>query len=265
MPLDETDVFPFQQTNATMSLQASELEIGFDGLTMDAVRDQPQVLIATLPQMTTEYGWIGLSGCINMTDAEGNVIISAIKTIHNASIISCKLYSTSYHSEITVRSGIQTIDSRLTAPYDKVTASQVVFGLNLTSNARTTYNATYGRTLAYQSVSDAFANILSGSINAHKERNGLVQTTNTTIMSTVLSSVAEITFLDNYRSKMSCGIQQGIEESFEEGNKNVALSVTDSGNATLHMIQALEQLSQNMTMGLMTSPQLQYVHMSMLP
>lgn len=266
LSINETNLLPYEEDpDGMFHLREASTKMEVDRLIYEeAVRGQPQVFVATFPGVIPVFSQHGTASCSTSTPAA---------QVANATLISCQLFNTSYVSRISFENGVQAMDIHDTKPYEKVIALDVVHGKDLTPSVNITYedgsetqiyvyNTTMGRILAYQSVFDAFGKILAGVISSSPGSGSIAETTDTTIMSTVLSDTEELAFFNNYGLKMQYGMQQTMELEMNLASSHyhgIAKSVTEYVPKTMHMREALENLFQNITMGLMASPLLQYV------
>ena len=188
----------------------------------------------------------------------------------NATIIKCQLMNATYSSSFNWTNGIRSLDAIVTTSAEAVLYRDAVdcAGFLYTQDIYTAddytgpaarnisrplsdFNNTIVRNFAYQSVMQAFGNILKGSINYPRYPNGLVVTTN--VMDTVLGATRELSLLrnntsDDARSLASLGPQVWP-----------GVSVGMRLNNTSDLRITLEEMFQNITMSLISSPLLQSV------
>lgn len=119
-------------------------------------------------------------------------------------------------------------------------------------------------TMSYQAVMHAFTDLVSGTISLGDMQDQLSIITSTTrLSSTVLANAPELAFLQSPQTgpKTPPSVQQRAamwEQQPFAGLVNAAAAT----KVTLPFQQALEQLFQNITMSLMSAPDLQYVFLS---
>lgn len=180
----------------------------------------------------------------------------------NLSILSCELYNASYRTEFTFVNGAQSVTVLNRGLNNHVYGVVTTTDNKKSRSTEYAYNVTIIRRLAYQSVFDAFGQILVGGLYTTLASHGLERNT-TSIMSTILSETSELAFLENYGSKMEQGMQESMEWELEhnQGDEGIELtpSIIDSAprDTRLHMKDSLEGLFQNITISLMTAPLLQ--------
>ncbi|KAI4854288.1 hypothetical protein E4T45_04020 [Aureobasidium sp. EXF-8846] len=213
------------------------------------------IFVFTSPNMRNPYGY----GMDPEYDYYGN-----------ATIIKCQLMNATYSSSFNWTNGIRSLDAIVANSAEAVLYRDAVdcAGFLYTQDIYTAdnytgpapgnisrplsdFNNTIVRNFAYQSVMQAFGNILKGSINYPHYPNGLVVTTN--VMDTVLGATRELSLLrnntsDEARSLASLGPQVWP-----------GVSVEMQLNNTSDLRTTLEKMFQNTTMSLISSPLLQSV------
>lgn len=182
----------------------------------------------------------------------------------DATIIQCLLYNASYFANFTYSDGAQNVGISIADDYnDMLYLGGVGSFLATTSpdgvyifgpdGQPVAYNVTPVETFAYQAVMDSFGMVLVGSI-ANEDINsiGEIVTTNTTVMSTVLSQTKELSFLENYSNAVGYSLENPSINTTWNG-----LSVNVSSSGSLPVAKSLEVLFQNATISLMSNALLQ--------
>lgn len=216
------------------------------------------IFVATFPaigNLSEEY--------CNQSNDKSNDIDCTVMELQNSTIIECGLYNTSYHADFQFIDGTQTVNiTRAENIYNNIIpiyfldssgalGPLATLSLNGTVNG---FNLTEVQTLAYQAVMDAFGGILVGTITNNNEEFGTVFTSNTSIMSTVLSETVELEFLSKYAASARGSLAQSI---LEYKSIYPGISASDTASYNLPLRQALEDLFQNTTISLMSSALLQ--------
>lgn len=183
-------------------------------------------------------------------------------------VVQCELYNTSYQASFSFINGGQTINvTRGETPYNPVAP---VYGLDSSASGPldiyyangsvipNAYNTTEVQTLSYQAVMDSLGKILVGTISNSRDSLGAIVASNTSVMSTVLGDTKELAFLNNYPQLSSAAstLQQIVAIDNTSWN---GVDTVDDTQSVMSLKEALEDLFQNITIGLMSSKLLQYV------
>ena len=262
-PTNDSAFLPFTKVNGVYTLRPGTLGAGrFDsdsGNVSDVVSDVAMIYIATFPELTNTYE--GLS---------------------NGTVVQCALFNVSYYTSFNFVNGVQIVNiAHDRSQLNKVTplnglppgaagpladvypnGSAVVDpNGNHITNA---FNTTKVQILAYQSIMDSLGRILVGTISdfLNSSETGIVlQSSNTTVLSTVLANTLELYNLTLYPRPTSKGFQSlqqylsfNASNNYREWN---GIDVIDSASYTTPLRQALEDLFQNITISLMASAVLQ--------
>jgi hypothetical protein len=187
----------------------------------------------------------------------------------NTTVIQCVLYNASYKAAISFLNGQQTINVTVDpTPYNSVIPFTDLWGGGdadgLSPFATYTYpangtpifkswNTTRLQALSYKSIMDSFSRIVVGTIYTDAYESATVLTNETSVLSTVLSETNELARLNN---------QEGTFQQFSQQYPGELWNGVDSVDIspTMPLKDALESLFQNITIGLMSSKLLQYVH-----
>jgi hypothetical protein len=188
----------------------------------------------------------------------------------NATIIKCQLMNATYSPSFNWTNGIRNLDVNRTTSTETVSYQQdvdctrflytqdVYTADNYTGNAQenisrplSDYNNTIVRNFAYQSVMQAFGNILKGSISFPSFPNGLVVATS--VMNTVLGATRELSLLQNNTADDATSLASLGPQVWP------GVSIEMRTNNTSDLRTALEDIFQNITMSLISSPLLQSV------
>ncbi|RFU27250.1 hypothetical protein B7463_g9088, partial [Scytalidium lignicola] len=260
---DDAGAVPFVQgtglDNGTFTLRTATLGSGNFSSDNEQISDVASIYIATLPGMVNEHTTFE---CTNITSQ-----------LANATIIQCALFNTSYHASFEYVNGFQTVNvtrdknvSNKVAPVNFLETNAAsngplgAFFPNGTAN-RAAYNLTEIQTLAYQSVMDAFGQILVGSISNSQGSAGALLDLNTSVMSTVLSDTAELQFLATYPpptgQKDDMLASTLLQDVIQDPEDFDGLSVTNVASSDIPLLQEIETLFQNITVSLMNSALLQ--------
>ena len=195
----------------------------------------------------------------------------------NSTVLRCDLHNATYDAAFTVENGEQNIDVAVTdlthEPMVKLSYTQVWLnssdpdvrtnlqpspcGATTSSPGDCVANSTILSELSYQAVMDAFTNLLAGVVSrGDNPRNFFLATATSQIRSTVLMQTPELAFL----STDSTGNEANLQERAAQWRQKpfAGLFNADVASRTiLPLDQALEQVFQNITMSLMSAPELQ--------
>ena len=122
-------------------------------------------------------------------------------------------------------------------------------------------------TLSYQAVMQAFTDLLTGTVSLEFRGNAQMYTNSTTrLTSTVLADAPDLAFLQTAGPQKLPTSQYLQQEATTWKQQPFAglVSAKAATSSTLPFRQALEQLFQNITISLMSAPDLQYVQMLLL-
>jgi hypothetical protein len=188
----------------------------------------------------------------------------------DATIIKCQLMNATYSSSFNWTNGIRNLDVTMTTSTEAVSyrkdvdcteflyTQDVYTADDYTGDAPrnisrplSDFNNTIVRNFAYQSVMQAFANILKGSISFPYYPNGLVVATSA--MNTALAATREFSLLQ----KNTAGDATSLASLGPQVWPGV--SVEMQINNTSDLRTSLEEMFQNITMSLISSPLLQSV------
>jgi hypothetical protein len=196
---------------------------------------------------------------------ETNPSMQAANPLPNATVLQCVLYNSSYKVDFSFLNGQQTINVTVDpTPYNPFIIYTNYMGAtdspftNYTASANGTsivdfWNTAAVRAVSYKSIMDSFSRIVVGTIYNSAFTPGLVYTNETSILSTVLSETRELAGLTNQNNTLQSQSQQ---------SPGVYWNGVDSveNSPTIPLKDALESIFQNITIGLMSSQLLQYVH-----
>jgi len=188
-------------------------------------------------------------------------VIGVSQQIANLKMISCKLHNATYRTNFSFSDGAQSVTVLNRSLHNHVYGVGTVVNREDHLYTEYAYDTTNVRRLAYQSVLDAFGQILVGRLHTTLETKGL-ERVKTSIMSTILSETSELASFDNYGSKMNQGLQVSVEKLLEDKSSKVvgfppSVIVPTIRDTRLRLENALEGLFQNITISLMTAPLLQ--------
>ena len=187
-----------------------------------------------------------------------------------ASVLRCDLRNSTYEAHFNVTNGNQQVKLKVKEieekPLDVITG---VWGSNpdsnntsctpLNMNSECTFDASILRHLSYRALMDAFTDMLIGSLTLRRrqEDDSLVFHGNTSVQSTVLTATPELQILSNLKllSKDLPILQKVEPDGREWVYKGLWNGPGERRNTTLK--EALEELFQNITISLMSSPLLQ--------
>ncbi|RHZ70637.1 hypothetical protein CDV55_105263 [Aspergillus turcosus] len=201
--------------------------------------------------------------------ANGTELVqNATELVQNATVIQCSLQNSSYTVDFSYINGLQTVNISHTPFLNDVPYIDTVYGTHLSGwgspeTDPNVYNTTIIANLAYQAIMDAFAKLMVGSISSVRNNYGgnagtfaapgawsfALDVSGTSILSTPLSETAELGFLTQYVHDVPSDQQPS---SYWNG-----LSVVEPSNSTLPLLDAIQQLFQNITISLMSSALLQ--------
>lgn len=239
------DPLPFDKTDP--------LELTSIGRTLGPRMDGPlNLYVATFPQLRSPYTTGGM--------------LQGWEYYGNATIVNCKLANASYTASFNWTNGIRELDVAVAPPTDDIFFRDEVdcnhflytqdvpgsFSRQTSLGPLSMYNNTVVQTYAYQSVMDAFAQILVGSIGFGS---GYGLDISTTVMNTPIGSVHELEFLRANTSNST----MSLKGFFSTPNTSYwpGVSVPQKTNSSLRLRTALEQLFQNITLSLTSSDLLQ--------
>ena len=238
---DDSGSVPFYNnfSNSSYNLRSSTLSVSAPG--------QLKTYLATFPNMTD---MIHTRGC-------GDDWLEEM--LHDATVISCGLYNTTYEAHFSYPNGRQNISIATADHLNDVYAAPALGGATLEFNKTTLQN------YAYQAVWDAFGSILVGTIYSSfaADNGGAVLTKDTTIMASALSNARELAFLSDwssqYTSKGLYSLQQDILAGSEHSSlvdfKGAWILPTPASSPPL--ADALEESFEKAVVSLMSSSLLQ--------
>lgn len=225
-----------------------------DGLSVSP----PTIFVATFPGMVNSY----------LTS--GSYAVRA----ENATIVQCQLVNLTYEASFNWTNGIREVQVSTTPSTNPVTAfngidcDHFVFvpdWQNDKARNLSAYNNSLVQAFAYQSVMDAFGRVLLVSISSASIDQGNLRILQTSVMNTVVGDVAELAFFKFFAS----GTAESLSQTFGSDATGVlntgmeiwaGVSVQDDTTSKLDLRSTLEELFQNITMSLMTSALLRFVH-----
>ena len=204
---------------------------------------------------------------------------AGLATYYNTStVLRCDVHNSTYHTTFSFVNGVQEVDiNKVTDVTDTpmITIGNVVASLNLSNQTYMSlrpqacppsdmnymfndclFDPRVLSTLSYQAVMHAFTELVTGMISL-----GVITST-AQLSSTVLAEAPELAFLQSTRRSNQDrhpSVQQRAalwDQQPFTGLVNAAAAT----KATLPFQQALEQVFQNITISLMSAPDLQYVH-----
>ena len=209
---------------------------------------------------------------------------AGLATYYNTStVLRCDVHNSTYHTTFSFVNGVQEVAiNKVTDVTDTpmITIGSVVAYLNSSNqtnmslrpqacppsdsvNYACVFDPSVLSTLSYQAVMHAFIDLVTGMISSGYEED--VQPffgSTTQLSSTVLAEAPELVFLQSIQTPNQDrprSVQQRAalwEQQPFTGLVNAAAAT----KATLPFQQALEQVFQNITISLMSAPDLQYVH-----
>ena len=200
---------------------------------------------------------------------------------NTSTVLRCDVHNSTYHTTFSFVNGVQKVDIKnvtdvTDTPMITIGSALVYFNpsnqtypdlneMNLRPQACPPSNeqpatCLFDRrvlsTLSYQAVMHAFTDLVAGMISpgGAQDRDTLI--TSTRLSSTILAGAPELNFL---QSNLLTVQQRAVmwKQQPYSGLANAAAGI----KATLPFQQALEQLFQNITISLMSAPDLQYVHL----
>ncbi|KAL2794849.1 hypothetical protein BJX66DRAFT_337459 [Aspergillus keveii] len=185
--------------------------------------------------------------------------------VANATVLECTLYNTSYSGNFTFVNGVQqSVNFTRGRVLNNVTYVHKIYDGDL-NTAEAQINAQSDlKTLSYQAVMDALGRVLVGAIGLAQTRlapgtmsaptvtHGL-NITDTSVMSTVVGSVAELAFLANYTE------HNGPVDPV--GGLSTTISRSTAGQS---LPEIIEGFFENITLSMMSSDSLQFNYSSKL-
>lgn len=218
------------------------------------------VFVASLPRMMYKL----MQGCTGKEAA----------SLEGATILRCQLYDVTYQANFHWSDGAQTVNVTTAstpegvAPLQGISgaeplAAQYPNGTYITPNATdpATYNSSIIRTFAYQSVMDAFGEVLVGTISNSMASYGGLAVANTSIMNTIMGTSRDLAFLTEYDDQAtrsgSNSFKNWVEEDLPTEVLWDGITVSENTTSDLGLQSAVEQLFQNVTISLMSSALLQ--------
>lgn len=156
-------------------------------------------------------------------------------------IVECQLYNATYNAHFNNTSGIQNVTLTAVTPGDPIVPVR-------DTGDMTSTNSTVAQTMAYQSVAEAFEELLFGTIGAELSDNDEATygptLQNTTVMSTILARTKDLAFLGNQIANLS-----GAAKTTASSRQPVLYDIP--------LAAALEELFQNITISLMSKDALE--------
>lgn len=214
---------------------------------------------------------------------------AGLESFYNTStVLRCDVHNSTYHTTFSFVNGVQEVDiNNVTDVTDTpmITIGEVVAFFNSSnqtdmslrpqacppSNLSHPNGVSYGclfdplilSTLSHQAVMHAFTNLVTGMISLGDAQDVQTLITSTTqLSSTVLAEAPELAFLQSFQiqnQNTPPSVQQ-IAALWKQQPFTGLVNAAAAPKATLPFQQALEQLFQNITISLMSAPDLQYVH-----
>ena len=212
---------------------------------------------------------------------------AGLATYQNTStVLRCDMHNATYQTNFSFVDGVQKVDiSNVTdvtdTPMDTLgmvlayfdSVNQTIVNSNPhacpPSNSSTEdtclYNPLVMSTISYQAIMHAFTKLVAGTISLGDMQDLDVLVTSTTrLSSTVLAEAPELAFLQNMKSqKQDEGTPPPVQQEAVTWQQQPFAGLVNSAAAassTLPFQQALEQVFQNITLSLMSAPDLQYAH-----
>ena len=201
---------------------------------------------------------------------------------NTSTVLRCDVHNSTYHTTFSFVNGVQKVDIKnVTDVTDKpiITIGHVwayfnssnqidmslrpqacpPWSMNGSNESPTTclFDPRVLSTLSYQAVMHAFTDLLAGMISrGDVEDLQTMITSKTQLSSTVLAEAPELAFLQSTQPNVQQTAVRWKQQPFS-GLVNAATAIKPS----LPFQQALEQLFQNITISLMSAPDLQYAHL----
>lgn len=202
--------------------------------------------------------------------SEGQEVLSKALFDSTASVLRCDLRNSTYEAHFNVTNGNQQVNLKVKEIEEKtLDVITGVWGSNPDSNntsctplnmdSECTFDPSILRHLSYQALMDAFTDMLIGSLTLRRrqEDDSLVFHGNTSVQSTVLTATPELQILSNLTLlSKDLPILQKVEPDEREWVYK-GLWNGPGEQRTTPLKEALEELFQNVTISLMSSPLLQ--------
>ena len=207
----------------------------------------------------------------------------ALATYYNTStVLRCDVHNSTYHTTFSFVNGVQEVDiHNVTDVTDTpmITLGAVVAFFNSTNmtnmslrpqacppsdiNDACVFDPSVLSTLSYQAVMHAFTDLVTGMISlGDVESFQMFIRSTTQLSSTVLAEAPELAFLQSAQMP-SQDRRPSVQQRaalWKQPPFTGLVNAAAATKATLPFQQALEQVFQNITISLMSAPDLQYVH-----
>ena len=251
--------------------------------------DMASIFIAIAP---TLFSSVFAEGSWRPTMCKGKPWYKAgLATYHNTStVLRCDMHNATYQTNFSFVDGVQKVDiSNVTdvtdTPMDTLGMVLAYFdSLNQTivnsnphacppsesSTEKCLYDPLVMSTISYQAIMHAFTKLVAGTISlGDMEDLDVLVTSTTRLSSTVLAEAPELAFLQNMKSQMQDeGTTPPVQQEAVTWQQKPFAGLVNSAaaaNSALPFQQALEQVFQNITLSLMSAPDLQYAHYFCFP
>lgn len=190
----------------------------------------------------------------------------------NSTLLRCDLFNSTYQTDFKFVNGIQHVDVQVTDVKDKPVSTLdevralLREGIKLepcdvlnAAGTTCTFDESMLRVLSYQAVMDALTELLVGQVSAVQDpdTSAYMFESNTSIASTVLTETEELGFLADHVKLASVNwpTLQNLVVSWDDSLYNGLATAPPRMNISLK--DTLENLFQNLTISLMSSPALQ--------
>ncbi|KAL8846410.1 MAG: hypothetical protein Q9221_008491 [Calogaya cf. arnoldii] len=209
---------------------------------------------------------------------------AGLATYHNTStVLRCDVYNSTYHTNFSFVNGVQDVHvnnvtditdtpmittGQVHAFFESLDQSDTSLrphpcppqSFHYNDNPICLFDLSVLATLSYQAVMHAFTGLLAGMISLGDRQDHQDMITSTTqLSSTVLAKASELAFLQNTQTHNQRQYQSLQERAatWEEQPFAGLVNTAAASRLTLSFQQALEQLFQNITISLMSAPDLQ--------
>ncbi len=255
--------------------------------------DMASVFLAATPKLFTSTE-INLMDAATLCPSKPTDPAALAEYNETSTVLRCDVHKSTYRATFSFIDGVQNVDIKeVTDITDKpmITIGEVVAYFNSSDREDTTLqpqacppaetnpnlDETHGMlmpcllnspvlsTLSYQAVMHAFIDLVSGKISLGDQQHMNVLSASTTrLQSTVLALAPELAFLQTKSQDTRQTVQQ---RAVMWNQKPFTGLINDAAepHSTLPLQQALEQLFQNITVSLMSAPDIQYVHHTIFP
>lgn len=249
-------LFDFETVNGNYTLRTGTLgKMDYDNPGYGLPGAAFTFFIAALPGMVSVRP---TQGClVNGSERAGLLSDWAVDQISNATVAQCFMYNASYTANFSYVDGTQSISARTSSSYNYVAGGDLVGNPSMLTATFAngtydlgTYNSTIVERYAYEAIMDSFVQMLVGSISNLAAGDGVNLILDTEIITTGLVNTKELGFFSTYYFTGG-----GANYSLQAlpSIKWNGLSVFQTSNWTLSLVDAVEQVFQNVTISLMSS------------